>query len=174
MAREGGAIKMFELFTDRARRVILFAREASERLMQTSIDTEHILLGLLRERSGLAAEIFSRRGGIDVTMLMNDVKGVSEKGHNLMIKGSLPFSQNGKNVLDYSVEESKLLNNKYVNTEHIMLGLLKEKKGKASMLLSKLGFDLITLREEIQKLSKTYSGNKDAAATPTLTSSGVT
>ncbi len=135
--------------------------------MQTSIDTEHILLGLLRERSGLAAEIFSRRG-IDVTMLMNDVKGVSEKGHNLMIKGSLPFSQNGKNVLDYSVEESKLLNNKYVNTEHIMLGLLKEKKGKASMLLSKLGFDLITLREEIQKLSKTYSGNKDAAATPTL------
>ncbi|PLX66804.1 MAG: ATP-dependent Clp protease ATP-binding protein ClpC [Denitrovibrio sp.] len=158
---------MFELFTDRARRVILFAREASERLMQTSIDTEHILLGLLRERSGLEAEIFSRRG-IDVTMLMNDVKGVSEKGHNLMIKGSLPFSQNGKTVLDYSVEESKLLKNKYVNTEHIMLGLLREKKGKASMLLSKLGFDLITLREEIQNLSKTYSKNKDTAATPTL------
>jgi len=159
---------MFELFTDRARRVILFAREASERLMQTSIDTEHILLGLLRERSGLAAEIFSRRG-IDVTLLMNDVRGVSEKGHNLMIKGSLPFSQNGKNVLDFSVEEAKVLNNKYVNTEHIMLGLLKEKKGKASMLLSKLGFDLVTLREEIQNVSKTYSkNNKDAVATPTL------
>lgn len=159
---------MFELFTDRARRVILFAREASERLMQTSIDTEHILMGLLRERSGLAAEVFSRRG-IDVTMLMNDVRGISEKGHNLMIKGSLPFSQNGKNVLDYSVEEAKVLNNKYVNTEHILLGLLKEKKGKASMLLSKLGFDLVTLREEIQNISKSYSKNKDqAAATPTL------
>lgn len=158
---------MFELFTDRARRVILFAREASERLMQTSIDTEHILLGLLRERSGLAAEIFSRRG-IDVTMLMNDVRGISEKGHNLMIKGSLPFSQNGKNVLDFSVEEAKILNNKYVNTEHILLGLLKEKKGKASMLLSKLGFDLATLREEIQNISKNYSKNTSQAATPTL------
>ncbi|ADD69027.1 ATPase AAA-2 domain protein [Denitrovibrio acetiphilus DSM 12809] len=158
---------MFELFTDRARRVILFAREASERLMQTSIDTEHILLGLLRERSGLAAEIFSRRG-IDVSMLMNDVKGVSEKGHNLMIKGSLPFSQNGKNVLDFSVEEAKNLKNKYVNTEHILLGLLKEKKGKASMLLSKLGFDLVTLREEIQTVSKSYAKNTDQAVTPTL------
>ncbi|PLX69187.1 MAG: ATP-dependent Clp protease ATP-binding protein ClpC [Denitrovibrio sp.] len=158
---------MFELFTDRARRVILFAREASERLMQTSIDTEHILLGLLRERSGLAAEIFSRRG-IDVTLLMNDVKGVSEKGQNLMIKGSLPFSQNGKNVLDYSVEEAKALNNKYVNTEHLLLGLLKEKKGKASMLLSKLGFDLATLREEIQNISRNYTKNKEQAATPTL------
>jgi ATP-dependent Clp protease ATP-binding subunit ClpC len=158
---------MFELFTDRARRVILFAREASERLMQTSIDTEHILLGLLRERSGLAAEIFSRRG-IDVTMLMNDVRSVSEKGHNLMIKGSLPFSQNGKSVLDFSVEEAKLLENKYVNTEHIMLGLLKEKKGKASMLLSKLGFDLTTLREEITTLSKNYSKKQEQPVTPTL------
>jgi len=158
---------MFELFTDRARRVILFAREASERLMQTSIDTEHILLGLLRERSGLAAEIFTRRG-IDISMLMSDVKSVSEKGHNLMIKGSLPFSQNGKSVLDFSVEEAKTLNNKYVNTEHILLGLLREKKGKASMLLSKLGLDLVTLREEIQKLSKTYSKNADQATTPTL------
>jgi ATP-dependent Clp protease ATP-binding subunit ClpC len=158
---------MFELFTDRARRVILFAREASERLMQTSIDTEHILLGLLRERSGLAAEIFTRRG-IDVSMLMNDVKSVSEKGHNLMIKGSLPFSQNGKNVLDFSVEEAKTLNNKYVNTEHILLGLLREKKGKASMLLSKLGFDLVTLREEIQNIAKTYAKNTEQAATPTL------
>lgn len=158
---------MFELFTDRARRVILFAREASERLMQTSIDTEHILLGLLRERSGLAAEIFSKRG-IDVTMLMNDVKAVSEKGTNLMIKGSLPFSPNGKSVLDFSVEEAKGLKNKYVNTEHILLGLLREKKGKASMLLSKLGFDLVTLREEIQKISKTYAKNTDQATTPTL------
>lgn len=158
---------MFELFTDRARRVILFAREASERLMQTSIDTEHILLGLLRERSGLAAEIFSRRG-IDVSMLMNDVKSVSEKGHNLMIKGSLPFSQNGKSVLDLSVEEAKTLNNKYVNTEHILLGLLREKKGKASMLLSKLGFDVVTLREEIQNIAKTFSKNTEQAATPTL------
>jgi len=158
---------MFELFTDRARRVILFAREASERLMQTSIDTEHILMGLLRERSGLAAEIFTKRG-IDVTMLMNDVKSVSEKGRNLMIKGSLPFSPVGKNVLDLALEEAKLLNNKYVNTEHILLGLVREKKGKASMLLAKLGFDADALREEIRLLNKTYSQKQGQAATPTI------
>jgi ATP-dependent Clp protease ATP-binding subunit ClpC len=158
---------MFELFTDRARRVILFAREASERLMQSSIDTEHILMGLLRERSGIAAEIFTKRG-IDVTMLMNDVKSVSEKGHNLMIKGSLPFSPAGKNVLDYAVDEAKILNTKYVNTEHILLGLLKEKKGKASMLLSKLGFELLPLRDEIAGLIRTYSKKQGQAATPTI------
>jgi ATP-dependent Clp protease ATP-binding subunit ClpC len=158
---------MFELFTDRARRVILFAREASERLMQTSIDTEHILMGLLRERSGLAAEIFNKRG-IDVTVLMNDVKGVSEKGRNLMIKGSLPFSSTGKNVLDYALEEAKLLNTKYVNTEHILLGLVRERKGKASMLLSKLGFEADSLREEIRMLNKTQNQKQGQATTPTL------
>lgn len=158
---------MFELFTDRARRVIIFARESSERLMQSSIDTEHILMGLLRERSGIAAEIFTRRG-IDVTMLMNDVSSVSEKGRNLMIKGSLPFSPNGKNVLDFAIEEAKILNTKYVNTEHILLGLLKEKKGKASMILSKLGLELVSLREEISGLLKTYNKKQGAQATPTI------
>ncbi len=158
---------MFELFTDRARRVIIFAREASEKLMQSSIDTEHILMGLLRERSGIASEIFTRRG-IDVTMLMNDVTSMSEKGRNLMIKGSLPFSPNGKNVLDYAVDEAKILNTKYVNTEHILLGLLKEKKGKASMILSKLGLEIVSLREEISGLMKTYTKKAGSQSTPTI------
>lgn len=158
---------MFDIFSDTARRVILQAREASEKLMQSSIDTEHILLGLLRERTGIPAEIFTRRG-IDVTMLMNDVNSVSEKGRNLMIKGSLPFTQTAKNVLDFAVEESRILNSKDVNSEHILLGLLKEKKGKASMLLARLGFELMSLREEISGLSKIYSQKTGAKSTPTL------
>jgi len=157
---------MFETFTDRARRVILYAREAAEKLMHPSIDTEHILMGLLRERTGMAAELMKKHG-IDMTNLLVDLKEMSQEGRNLMIKGSLPFSSLGKSVLDYSVEEAKVLGHKYVNTEHILLGLIKEKRGKAHNILTKLGLDIISLRDEIKSMSK--SGTKSyGVATPTI------
>ncbi|MCD8567272.1 MAG: hypothetical protein LRY50_02570 [Geovibrio sp.] len=90
---------MFDLFTDRARRVILYSREAAEKLLQISIDTEHILMGLLREKTGVAADIFNKRG-LDTNVLINDIKKMSVQGRNLMIKGSLPFSPMGKTVLE--------------------------------------------------------------------------
>ncbi|WP_022850744.1 ATP-dependent Clp protease ATP-binding subunit [Limisalsivibrio acetivorans] len=157
---------MFDLFTDRARRVILYSRESAEKMLQTSIDTEHILMGLLKERTGLAADIFTKKG-VDINLLMNEIKNLSAQGRNLMIKGSLPFSPMGKNVLEYAVEEAKILENKYINTEHILLGLMKERRGKAFTLLNKLGFELVSLREEIKSMSKTQS-KAASVATPTI------
>ncbi len=157
---------MFELFTDRARRVILYSREEAEKLLQPYIDTEHLLIGILKERNGVAAEIFNRRG-INVMLLISDIKSMTEEGKNLMIKGSLPFSPNAKKVLEYSIEEARILKHKNINPEHLLLGMLKLKKGKASLVLKKLGFDLISMRDEIKYLSK-EDNTAEKVSTPTI------
>lgn len=158
---------MFDLFTDRARRVILYSREAAEKLLQVSIDTEHILMGLLREKSGIAADIFEKRG-LDTNVLINDIRKMSIQGRNLMIKGSLPFSPMGKTVLESAVEEARLMEHKHINTEHILLGLLRERRGKAFIILSKLGFELVPVRKEIKTLSASPKNKSASVATPTL------
>lgn len=140
---------MYELFTDSARRVILYSREEAEKLLQAYIDTEHLLLGLLREKTGFSYEIFNKRG-ININILIRDIKNMSDRGRNLMIKGSIPFSPLAKKSLEYAIEEAHALEHKYINPEHILLGLLKEKRGKASAILKKLGFDIVTLREEVK------------------------
>jgi len=157
---------MFELFTDRARRVILYSREEAEKLLQPYIDTEHLLIGILKERTGVSAEIFNRRG-INVMLLISDIKSMTEEGKNLMIKGSLPFSPNAKKVLEYSIEEARILKHKNINPEHILLGILKLKKGKASLVLKKLGFDLISMRDEVKYLSK-EDNTATKISTPTI------
>ncbi|TYB32798.1 MAG: ATP-dependent Clp protease ATP-binding subunit [Flexistipes sinusarabici] len=157
---------MFELFTDKARRVILYSREEAEKLLQPYIDTEHLLIGILKESTGVSAEIFNRRG-INVMLLISDIKNMTEEGKNLMIKGSLPFSPNAKKVLEYSIEEARILKHKNINPEHILLGILKLKKGKASVVLKKLGFDLISMRDEVRFLSK-EENTSTKVATPTL------
>ena len=157
---------MFELFTDKARRVILYSREEAEKLLQPYIDTEHLLIGILKESNGVSAEIFNRRG-INVMLLISDIKNMTEEGKNLMIKGSLPFSPNAKKVLEYSIEEARILKHTNINPEHILLGILKLKKGKASVVLKKLGFDLISMRDEVRLLSK-EENTSTKVATPTL------
>ncbi|MGA1846054.1 ATP-dependent Clp protease ATP-binding subunit [Deferribacter abyssi] len=157
---------MFEYFSERARRVILFSREEAEKLMNSFIDTEHLLIGLLKDKNGVPCEIFSRRG-FNTTTLIKEIENLSGEGKNLMIKGSIPFSPLARKVLEYAVEEANLLNHKYINPEHILLGLMKEKRGKAFSILKKLGFDLITLRDEVRILTKNYN-KQSSVATPTI------
>lgn len=157
---------MFELFTDRARRVVLFAREEAEKFLHPYIDTEHILIGVLREKGSIVLELFARRG-VNVQSLINDIQSITESQGNLIIKGGLPFSPLAKNSLEFAIEESRILNHKYINPEHILIGLVKEKRGKASMILKRLGFDLIALRDEIRDLSKTFT-KSPSISTPNL------
>ena len=140
---------MYELFTDSARRVVLYSREEAERMMHPYIDTEHILLGILKEKSGLTYDLFSRKR-INVAILIKDIRNISDSGKNLMIKGSLPFSPLAKKSIEYAVEEANELEHKYINPEHLLLGLLKEKRGKASAILAKWGIDFVTLRDEVK------------------------
>lgn len=155
---------MFEQLTERARRVILYSREEAERMMQPYIETEHILLGLLKERSGVAAEIFGAHR-INIPNLANELRGLSEE-ENVVFKGSLPFSLLSKRVLEYTMEEAKLFDQKYVNTEHILLGLMRERRGKAYSMLTRLGFEYASLKEEVRLQLK--GSAKTATTTPTL------
>ncbi|KAA0259072.1 ATP-dependent Clp protease ATP-binding subunit [Deferribacter autotrophicus] len=157
---------MFEYFSERARRVILFSREEAEKLMNSYIDTEHLLIGLLKDKNSVPTEIFNRRG-FNTTTLIKEIENLTGDGKNLMIKGSIPFSPLARKVLEYAVEEANLLNHKYINPEHILLGLMKEKRGKAFSILKKLGFDLITLRDEVRILTKNYN-KQSPVATPTI------
>jgi len=140
---------MYELFTDSARRVVLYSREEAERTMHPYIDTEHILLGILKEKSGLTYDLFLRKK-INIAILIKDIRNISDSGKNLMIKGSLPFSPLAKKSIEYAVEEANELEHKYINPEHLLLGLLKEKRGKASAILAKWGIDFVTLRDEVK------------------------
>ena len=158
---------MFEMFTDSARRIIVFAKEEAEKLIQPYIDTEHILIGLFREKRGIAAEIFNRHK-INTLNIIKDIRMSNEPGNIFMFKGSLPFSSMAKKALDYAVEEAKLLNHKYVNSEHILLGLLKERRGVAANMLNRLGLDIETVKDDIKKLSSNYDTDRDTTKTPTL------
>jgi len=157
---------MFELFTDRARRVILYSREEAERLLHPYIDTEHILVGILKEKNSLTLELFARKG-INIQNLINDIHNLNDENKNFAIKGSLPFSPLAKSALEFAMEECRILNSKYINPEHLLLGLLKEKRGKASLVLRKVGFDLISLRDEIRILSRNFSQTQ-SMSTPNL------
>ncbi|MDR2884609.1 MAG: ATP-dependent Clp protease ATP-binding subunit [Deferribacteraceae bacterium] len=166
---------MFEQLTERARRVILFSREEAERLMQGYIETEHILLGLLRERSGIAAEIFASHR-IHLGNLVKELRGVSSADSgDILFKGNIPFGLLTKRALEYALEEARLFDQKYVNTEHLLLGLMRERRGKAFPILAKLGFDYAALKEEIRLHMKGGNTTKSSStsATPTLDEFGI-
>jgi len=150
---------MFDLFTDRTRRAILYSRDEAEKLANPTIDTEHILLGILREKSGHLLTIFEIFN-IDVNAIILDIKQNSYRSDSFYLKGSIPFSANAKRAMEYALEEAKLSGEKYVQPEHIFLGLIKEKRGKASQILNKYGLDLFSVREELQKLKTQTSRTK--------------
>lgn len=159
---------MFEMFTDRARRVIVYAKEEAEKLMRPEIDTEHLLLGLLREKTGAAAEIFAKRD-IKPSQIAMDIHEGTDQGNMFIFKGSLPFSAAAQKVLSYAVEEAQLFDHKYVNTEHLLLGLVREKRGKASAILSRLGLDIASLRDDVSSVSSSYRQSSEGQSdTPTL------
>lgn len=159
---------MFEMFTDRARRVIVYAKEEAEKLMRPEIDTEHLLLGLLREKTGAAAEIFAKHD-IKPSQVAMDIHAENDQGNMFIFKGSLPFSAAAQKVLSYAVEESRSFEHKYVNTEHLLLGLVREKRGKASSILSRLGLDIASLREDVAAVSSNFRQATDGQSeTPTL------
>lgn len=159
---------MFEMFTDSARRIIVFAKEEAEKLIQPFIDTEHILIGLFREKRGIAAELFSRYK-INTLSIIKDIRMTNEPGNIFMFKGSLPFSPTAKKSLDFAVEEAKALNNKFVNSEHILLGLLRDRRSVAGSILARAGLDIESVRNDIKKISANNDGSSDVSSkTPVL------
>jgi len=150
---------MFERFTDRARRAVVQAQEEARTLNHDFIGTEHILLGLVGEGQGVAAKALESLG-ISMEAVRQRVEDIVPPGQVEVRTGHIPFTPRAKKVLELSLSESKLLGHRYIGTEHILLGLLREGEGVAAQVLAALGADLDGVRERVVQLLAEYQARK--------------
>ena len=161
---------MFNKFTERARKVILLAKEEAKRFNHDYIGTEHILLGLIREGEGVAAAVLQKLG-LSPEKIRLEVEKLVQSGPSTMVSGDIPFTPKAKKVIELAMEEARSLGHNYIGTEHLLLGLIREGEGVASQVLMNLGLDLNRVRNEVITLlgssSPTPSGSGTGARTKT-------
>ena len=155
-------------FTDRVRKVLAMAREEAVRLQHDYVGTEHILLGLIREGDGVAAEVL-RSLAADLDELLRLVEENVRPGKASASIGELPYTTRAKKVLEYAMAEARELNHSYVGTEHLLLGLLREEKGLAAKVLGELGIGLEEARSEMLKLLGSEGAALEPGAAPAPT-----
>src|SRR5262245_56807074 len=142
---------MYERFTDRARKVMQLANQEAQRLNHEYIGTEHILLGLVKEGSGVAANVLKNLD-VDLRKIRLEVEKLVQSSPEVGTPGKLPQTPRAKKVIESSIEEAWNLNHNYVGTEHLLLGLLREQEGVAAQVLMNLGMRLEDVREEVLNL----------------------
>jgi len=142
---------MFERFTDRARKVMALANQEAQRFNHEYIGTEHILLGLVKEGSGVGANVLKNLD-VDLRKVRLEVEKLVKRGPDMVTMGKLPQTPRAKKVIEYAIEEARSLNHNYVGTEHLLLGLLREQDGVAAQVLMNLGLKLEDVREEVLNL----------------------
>ncbi|HMP02512.1 MAG TPA: ATP-dependent Clp protease ATP-binding subunit [Gemmatales bacterium] len=158
---------MFERFTDRARKVMQLANQEAQRFNHEYIGTEHILLGLVKEGSGVAANVLKNLD-VDLRKIRLEVEKLVQSGPEMVTMGKLPHTPRAKKVIEYAMEEARNLNHNYVGTEHLLLGLLREEEGVAAQVLRNLGLKLEDVREEVLNLlgHNLESGGESAERPP--------
>jgi ATP-dependent Clp protease ATP-binding subunit ClpC len=144
-------ILMYERFTDRARKVMQLANQEAQRFNHEYVGTEHVLLGLVKEGSGVAANVL-RNLDVDLRKIRNEVEKIVQAGPDMVTMGRLPQTPRAKKVIEYGIEEARNLGHNYVGTEHLLLGLLREQEGVAAQVLMNLNLKLEEVREEVLNL----------------------
>lgn len=148
---------MFERFTEKARRVVVYAQEEARMLNQNYIGTEHLLLGLIREEEGIAARAIKNLN-ISLENVRTQIEEIIGRGTSTP-SAHIPFTPRAKKVLELSLRESLQLGHNYIGTEHILLGLIREGEGIAARVMINLGADLDKVRNQvIELLSGYYTG----------------
>jgi ATP-dependent Clp protease ATP-binding subunit ClpC len=142
---------MFNRFTERARKVIILAKEEARRFNHDYIGTEHILLGLIREGEGVASTVLQKLG-LSLENIRLEVEKLVQPGPTTQIIGDIPFTPRAKKSLELAAEEARSLGHNYIGTEHLLLGLIREGEGIASQVLLNLGLDLNSVRNEVMEL----------------------
>jgi len=142
---------MYERFTDRARKVMQLAHQEATMMHHECIDTEHLLLGLIKEGSGVAAHVFKSLG-IDLHKARVEVLKVVQVGPDMVTMGKLPQTPRANRAIEYASESARTLNHNYVGTEHLLLGLFKEKEGTAADVLKACGLTAETVEQAILDL----------------------
>ena len=142
---------MYERFTDRARKVMTLANQEAQRFNHEYVGTEHVLLGLVKEGSGVAANVLKNLD-VDLRKIRVEVEKIVQAGPDMVTMGKLPQTPRAKKVIEYAIEEARNLNHNYVGTEHLLLGLLREQEGVAAQVLMNLNLKLEEVREEVLNL----------------------
>lgn len=160
---------MFEKFTERGRKVIIFAKEEAEKRQNDYLGTEHLLLAILREDDGLPVAILKKMG-LTIEELRMEIERNLPAGINLLTFGDIPFTPRAKKVLELAVEEARLLGHNYIGSEHLLLGLIREDEGIAGKILRNLGANLLGVRQLTINLSmKSFVHTREKrSATPAL------
>jgi len=153
---------MFERFTDQARRIVALAQEEARGLNHTNIGTEHILLALIREGSGMAAQALTALG-ITEQAARQQVEEVVGRGQQGPQRGRIPFTPWAKKALELSLREAMAIGNSYIGTEHILLGLIRVGQGPASQVLAGLGVDPNRVRQQVIRLVSASRTSADPA-----------
>jgi hypothetical protein len=174
---------MFERYTERARRVIFFARYEASQHGSMTIETEHMLLGLMREDRNVIHRVLPNT--MSVEALRREIEGRLTVREKVATSVDLPLSQECKRVLAYAAEEAHLLSHPHIGTDHLLLGILREETSMAADVLVQHGFNLPALREqlshaplppdqhEVPSHSKPAISAYDLAHSPALPKSGV-
>jgi ATP-dependent Clp protease ATP-binding subunit ClpA len=142
---------MYERFTDRARKVMQLAYQEAARFNHKKIGTEHLLLGLIKEGTGVAANVLMNLG-ISLARIRHEVEMIVHQESEKAVPGKLPQTPRAKRVIENSVEEARNLEHNYVGTEHLLLSLLREQAGLAAQVFVNLGVTLQQAREEVLNL----------------------
>jgi len=142
---------MFERFTDRARGVVVHAREESRLLGHDHIGTEHLLLGLVRESGGMAGQALASVG-ISLEAVRTRVAEVRGRGNRQ--SGHIPFTSQAKRAIELSLREALQLHDDHIGTEHILLGILRGGDQAATEVLVGMGTDLTELRDRVLQLRR--------------------
>jgi len=156
---------MFERFTDRARKVMALANQEAQRFNHEYIGTEHILLGLVKEGSGVGANVLKNLD-VDLRKVRLEVEKLVKSGPDMVTMGKLPQTPRAKKVIEYAIEEARNLNHNYVGTEHLLLGLLREQDGVAAQVLMNLSIKLEEVREEVLNLLGAGTESEEAQQAP--------
>lgn len=141
---------MFERFTDRARRVVVLAQEESQRLSHNYIGSEHLLLGLLAEREGVAARALESLN-VTLTAAREQVEEIIGPGQQTP-RGHIPFTPRAKKILELSLREALTMGSEVIDTEHLLLGLIDEGDGVGAQILQQRGATAQAVREAVARL----------------------
>lgn len=170
---------MYDKFTDRARKVIAFAKEEAQRLGHDYLGTEHVLLGIIKDAGGIAAAVLESLN-IELDKLKTEIEDrLIESSGSTMLAGEIPFMPQTKKVFELAAEESQTLGHNYIGTEHLLLGLLKESEGTAARVLIEMGINYRKAKEMTISILGTSAPAKYSAhpgsnktTTPTLDNFG--
>jgi ATP-dependent Clp protease ATP-binding subunit ClpC len=156
---------MFERYTERARRIIFFARYEASQFLQPNIETEHLLLGIMREDKALTNHFLRTRASVE--SIRNQIQSHTTIAEKVSTSVDLPLSNECKRVLAYAAEEAQRLGNKHIGAEHLFLGLLREEKSFAAQLLNERGIKLAAVREDLaNNPHEAYPRNPPQSAQP--------